>query len=105
MSLDGKDDREKLTSLCKKTYKEQAIWYLNAVWSAEQDKNGEKIPEWLHSLNPEFWVRNGELSVIVLGDLPGEPFNKWIYPKGVGPFSICAAVDGKQTCMNAQVIP
>jgi hypothetical protein len=70
-----------------------------------KDINGEKLPYWLHSLNPEFWVRNGEFSVIVLGDLPGEPFNKWIYPKGLGPFSICAAVDGKQTCMNAQVVP
>lgn len=70
-----------------------------------KDKNGEKVPEWLHSLNPEFWIRNGELTVIVLGELPGEPFNKWIYPKGLGAFSICAAVDGKQTCMNAQVVP
>src|SRR3989338_6303391 len=43
MSLDGANDREKLTSLCKKTYKEQAIWYLNAVWPAEQEKNAEKI--------------------------------------------------------------
>jgi hypothetical protein len=70
-----------------------------------KDKDGHNVPEWLHSLNPEFWVRNGELTVIVLGEVPGEPFNKWIYPKGVGPFSICAAVDGRQTCMNAQVIP
>jgi hypothetical protein len=70
-----------------------------------KDKDGHNVPVWLHSLNPEFWVRNGELTVIVLGEVPGEPFNKWIYPKGVGPFSICAAVDGRQTCMNAQVIP
>ncbi len=70
-----------------------------------KDKNGEKVPWWLHSLNPEFWVRNGEGKVIVLGDVPGEPFNKWLYPKGLGPFSVCAAVDGKQTCMNAEVVP
>ena len=70
-----------------------------------KDKNGEKVPWWLHSLNPEFWVRDGELKVIVLGEVPGEPFNKWLYPKGLGTFSVCAAVDGKQTCMNAQVVP
>lgn len=70
-----------------------------------KDKDGLNVPSWLHSLEPEVWVRNGELSVIVLGDVPGEPFNKWLYPKGLGPFSICGAVDGKQTCMNAQVVP
>jgi hypothetical protein len=75
------------------------------VTMTPKDKDGHNVPEWLHSLNPEFWVRNGDLTVIVLGDVPGEPFNKWIYPKGVGPFSICAAVDGRQTCMNAQVVP
>ena len=32
MSLPGADDREKLDALCKKTYKEQIIWFLNAFW-------------------------------------------------------------------------
>ena len=59
-----------------------------------------------HSMNPEFWIRNGENTVVTLGDYPGgEVFNKWIYPRGVGNFSVCAAVDGRQTCMNAAVIP
>jgi hypothetical protein len=30
MSLQGSNDKEKLESLCQKTYKEQAVWFLNA---------------------------------------------------------------------------
>jgi hypothetical protein len=70
-----------------------------------KDKYGVNVPFWLHSQNPEFWVRNGENTVVVIGDYPGETFNHWIYPKGVGDFSVCAAVDNKQTCMNGKVIP
>ncbi len=33
MSLQGSNDKEKLESLCKKTYKEQAVWFLNAFAS------------------------------------------------------------------------
>ena len=75
------------------------------ITATPKDKNGQNVPWWLHSPNVEFWVRSGEYNVIVLGDVPDQPFNRWIYPKGVGGFSICAAVDGRQTCMNAQVIP
>ncbi len=75
------------------------------ITATPKDKDGKDVPWWLHSLNPEFWVRNGENTVIVMGEVPGEPFNKWLYPKGVGDFSVCAAVDGRQTCMNAKVIP
>lgn len=88
------------------TYENRLPYGCDALITATpKDKDGNKVPSWLHSSDVEFWVREGEMSVIVLGELPGEPFNKWIYPKGLGPFSICAAVDGKQTCMNAQVIP
>ncbi len=75
------------------------------ITATPKDKDGVNVPWWLHSMNVEFWVRDGEGNVIVLGDVPDEPFNKWIYPKGVGSFSVCAAVDGRQTCMNAKVIP
>ncbi|PYQ21367.1 MAG: hypothetical protein DMF79_08310, partial [Acidobacteria bacterium] len=75
------------------------------ITATPKDKDGVNVPWWLHSMNVEFWVRDGEGNVIVLGDVPDEPFNKWLYPKGVGSFSVCAAVDGRQTCMNAKVIP
>jgi len=32
MTLPGSNDLEKLHALCDKTYKEQAIWFLNAFW-------------------------------------------------------------------------
>jgi len=38
MSLSGSNDSEKLQSLSSKTYKEQAIWFLNAFW----DKHGSQ---------------------------------------------------------------
>ncbi|ELR19334.1 TolAlike protein [Acanthamoeba castellanii str. Neff] len=37
MSLQGSNDKEKLESLCKKTYKEQAVWFLNAFWGTTKD--------------------------------------------------------------------
>jgi hypothetical protein len=70
-----------------------------------KDKYGVSVPFWLHSQNPEFWVRNGEFSVVVLGDDPTQVFNKWIYAKGVGDFSVCAAIDNRQSCINGKVIP
>ena len=30
--LPGANDNEKLNALCEKTYKEQAVWFLNAFW-------------------------------------------------------------------------
>jgi hypothetical protein len=30
--LPGANDNEKLTALCKLTYKEQGVWFLNAFW-------------------------------------------------------------------------
>ena len=88
------------------TYENRIPIACDAVITATpKDKDGQNVPWWLHSMNVEFWVRNGEGNVVVIGDVPDQPFNKWVYPKGVGSFSICAAVDGRQTCMNAQVIP
>lgn len=75
------------------------------ITATPKDKYGVNVPLWLHGTNPEIWVRNGEHTVIDMGEVPKEPFNKWIYARGVGPFSICAALHGRQTCMNAQVIP
>ena len=31
-TLPGADDHEKLHALCKLTYKEQGVWFLNAFW-------------------------------------------------------------------------
>jgi len=37
-TLDGSTDIEKLHSLCSKTYKEQAVWFLNAYWDSYSDE-------------------------------------------------------------------
>ena len=45
-TLDGADDHAKLQSLCKLTYKEQAVWFLNAVWEVQvQGKPGAEYAE------------------------------------------------------------
>jgi len=48
MSLEGANDRDKLTSLCKKTFKEQAIWFLNADWPNNESKNAEDLWNYVH---------------------------------------------------------
>jgi len=41
-------DRALLTDLCKKTYKEQAVWFLNARWPTVGDKNAEDLWNYVH---------------------------------------------------------
>merc|ERR1712100_519077 len=41
--LAGANDLEKLHSLCAKTYKEQAIWFLNSFWEEFAQKEAETI--------------------------------------------------------------
>jgi len=43
MSLDGKTDQDKLDSLCKFTYKDQAIWFLNAFWHKFGEAEAENV--------------------------------------------------------------
>eukprot|EP00009_Paramoeba_aestuarina_P008740 CAMPEP_0201520384 /NCGR_PEP_ID=MMETSP0161_2-20130828/10760_1 /ASSEMBLY_ACC=CAM_ASM_000251 /TAXON_ID=180227 /ORGANISM="Neoparamoeba aestuarina, Strain SoJaBio B1-5/56/2" /LENGTH=441 /DNA_ID=CAMNT_0047918715 /DNA_START=22 /DNA_END=1347 /DNA_ORIENTATION=+ len=44
--LEGADDHAKLHSLCKLTYKEQAVWFLNAIWEVQvQGKQGSEYAE------------------------------------------------------------
>eukprot|EP01094_Clydonella_sp_ATCC50884_P027026 TRINITY_DN75_c0_g2_i5.p1 TRINITY_DN75_c0_g2~~TRINITY_DN75_c0_g2_i5.p1 ORF type:complete len:450 (+),score=206.45 TRINITY_DN75_c0_g2_i5:134-1351(+) len=53
-------DNEKLTQLCAKSYKAQAIWFLNAFW----EENGEQIAERLW----EYVIKCGELDIQKHGD-------------------------------------
>jgi len=47
MSLDGNTDQEKLNNLCKKPYKDQAIWFLNAQWKTLSNE-AENIWKYVH---------------------------------------------------------
>eukprot|EP01083_Nonionella_stella_P003822 10981_1 len=38
MALQGADDLEKLKSLSSKTYKEQSVWFLNALWATQESE-------------------------------------------------------------------
>jgi len=43
MSLAGSNDDEKIKDLCSKSYKDQAIWFLNAFWNSVGEKEAERI--------------------------------------------------------------
>jgi len=44
----SKSDKQKLEELGAKTYKEQAIWFLNAYWKTFAQKDAEKIWNYVH---------------------------------------------------------
>lgn len=52
-SLDGSTDSEKLHSLCDHTYKEQAIWFLNAFWDSFSG-DAEKVWQYVHTVRFPF---------------------------------------------------
>jgi len=48
MSLPGASDSEKLDALCKKTHKEQVVWYLNAFWHKGGEAEAERLWDFKH---------------------------------------------------------
>merc|ERR1712137_1172597 len=46
--LPGKNDNEKLNALCGKTYKEQAVWFLNGFWEDFASKEAEQLWAYVH---------------------------------------------------------
>jgi len=48
MSLPGRDDKEKLEALGNRTYKEQAIWYLNGFWKKGAEQQAERVWKYVH---------------------------------------------------------
>merc|ERR1711982_186523 len=57
--LAGANDLEKLHSLCAKTYKEQAIWFLNSFWEEFAQKEAETIWNYVGT-NAELDLENHE---------------------------------------------
>eukprot|EP00011_Vannellida_sp_DIVA3-517-6-12_P002206 CAMPEP_0114624070 /NCGR_PEP_ID=MMETSP0168-20121206/10580_1 /TAXON_ID=95228 ORGANISM="Vannella sp., Strain DIVA3 517/6/12" /NCGR_SAMPLE_ID=MMETSP0168 /ASSEMBLY_ACC=CAM_ASM_000044 /LENGTH=115 /DNA_ID=CAMNT_0001835339 /DNA_START=36 /DNA_END=379 /DNA_ORIENTATION=+ len=48
--LEGATDNEKLTDLCTRTYKEQAVWFLNAYWE-KLGPHAEQLWAYVHKCN------------------------------------------------------
>jgi len=48
MTLEGKNDQEKLDNLCKLNYKDQAIWFLNAFWHKFGEAEADNIWKYKH---------------------------------------------------------
>jgi DNA repair exonuclease SbcCD ATPase subunit len=51
MSLEGKNDNEKLACLLLKNYKDQAVWFLNAFWETVGKTENERIWGYVQKLN------------------------------------------------------
>merc|ERR1712137_1325182 len=51
MSLNGSTDEQKLDDLSTYTYKNQAIWFLNAFWNSFAEKEAENIWAFVHHCN------------------------------------------------------
>jgi len=47
MSLHGADDHEKLVELISKPYKDQLVWFLNAIWNS----GGEQVRTYTHGIS------------------------------------------------------
>jgi hypothetical protein len=43
-------------------------------------------------------------AIVKVTDYPGQPFNKNVIARGVGPFSLCAVVNSVQGCLNGTVV-
>ena len=48
--VDMSGDLEKLHQLCERTYKEQAVWFLNAVWDTKESE-AERLWDYVQKLN------------------------------------------------------
>jgi hypothetical protein len=42
--------------------------------------------------------------IVRVTDFPGQPFNKNVAPRRLGPFSLCAVVSGVLGCLNGEVV-
>jgi len=51
MSLSGANDEAKLDNLSQQTYKNQAVWFLNAFWNSFAEKEAETVWSFVHHCN------------------------------------------------------
>jgi len=49
MELQGSTDSDKFTSLCSHTYKDQAVWFLNAYWDEFAQNQAELVWTYVHT--------------------------------------------------------
>jgi len=50
-TLSGANDHDKLADLCTKTYKDQAVWFLNAFWEEFGQKEAENMWTRVHEMS------------------------------------------------------
>jgi hypothetical protein len=86
-------------------YNKLPVGCMAALTATPKDKNENKLPDTVHGPDIDWDLRWGSDVVDVDPD-PNQPFNKFLYTKGVtGEFSLCASVQGVKGCLNGTVIP
>ncbi|HXB56454.1 MAG TPA: hypothetical protein VN461_16900 [Vicinamibacteria bacterium] len=76
-----------------------------AATATPKDAIGHDVPYTNHSLDIQWFWRDGEGTVATGVQDTAQPFNFLVYGVHVGTFSVCATVSGKTGCLNGQVIP
>jgi len=49
--LKGGNDQEKLDDLCRRTYKDQAVWFLNGFWKKLGEAEAKNVWKWKHKFD------------------------------------------------------
>jgi hypothetical protein len=72
------------------------------VTATPKDHNGKSIPSWVHGHDVHWRLKVGEDQVATRAQ--PEPFNYVLQARELGPFTLCAEVDGVEGCLEGRVI-
>lgn len=72
------------------------------VTASPKDRNDDDVDARIHGPHITWELRQDDEHVTV-EDFPGVAFNKWLRGRVVGPFALCATVQGKTGCLEGTV--
>jgi hypothetical protein len=75
-----------------------------AVTATPKMADESDLPQDTPGLQIEWSLAPPDGAVVHVTDFPGQPFNKNVVPRHLGPFTLCAVVNGVQGCLNGAVV-
>ena len=75
------------------------------VTATPKDALDRDVPAAVHGPGIEWELEEGHASVEMRNPTFPSTFNKDLYAKAVGPFSLCATVGGVTGCLKGEAIP
>lgn len=87
------------------TKKQLPLGCSGAVTATPKQAGEIDLPYDAPGLEVQWDLAAGGQFVIKVTDFPGQPFNKNVDARRVGPFTLCAVVNGVQGCLNGEVVP